>query len=313
MIVEFDNVRKQYNGTVALDDATLTVEEGSVLGLIGPNGAGKTTSMLIITSLLRRDGGRVRIGGVDPQVSPVAVRQHVGYMPDFFGVYEGFTSREYLDFFAATQNIRPNARPAVVADLLALVDLEHKADADVNGLSRGMKQRLSLARALVHDPDLLVLDEPASGLDPRARVELRELITELNRMGRTVIISSHILSELEGICSHLAIVDRGRVVAQGAVDEIRQRLKATRRIDVTIAGEASLDLEQLLRGRPDVSDIDVEVNRMSFVLDGDESVSAELLRHVVDSDVPVAAWQMRTAGLEEVFLQLTDDNSEGGA
>lgn len=312
MIVEFEAVRKAYNGTLALDDATLTVDEGSVLGLIGPNGAGKTTSMLIITSLLRRDAGRVRVGGVDPQVSPTAVRQHVGYMPDFFGVYEGFSSREYLEFFAATQNIRPSARPAVVADLLALVDLEHKADADVNGLSRGMKQRLSLARALVHDPDLLVLDEPASGLDPRARVELRELITELNRMGRTIIISSHILSELEGICSHLAIVDHGKIVADGPVDSIRQRLRATRRIEATVAAASSPKLEAILRATPGVSDIDVEVNRMSFVLDGDEKASAELLREVVGAEVPVAGWQMRTLGLEELFLQLTDEKGEDG-
>lgn len=312
MIVEFDGVRKAYNGTLALDDATLTVEEGSVLGLIGPNGAGKTTSMLIITSLLRRDGGRVRVGGVDPQVSPTAVRQHVGYMPDFFGVYEGFSSREYLEFFAATQNIRPSARPAVVADLLALVDLEHKADADVNGLSRGMKQRLSLARALVHDPDLLVLDEPASGLDPRARVDLRELITELNRMGRTIIISSHILSELEGMCSHLAIVDHGKIVAEGPVDSIRQRLRATRRIEATVAAASSPKLEAMLRAKPEVSDIDVEVNRMSFVLDGDEKASAALLREIVNAEVPVAGWQMRTLGLEELFLQLTDEKGEDG-
>ena len=312
MIVEFDSVRKEYDGTLALDDATLTVEEGSVVGLIGPNGAGKTTSMLIITSLLRRDGGRVRVGGVDPQVAPVAVRQHVGYMPDFFGVYEGFTSREYLEFFAATQNIRPTARPAVVADLLALVDLEHKADADVNGLSRGMKQRLSLARALIHDPDLLVLDEPASGLDPRARVELRELITELNRMGRTIIISSHILSELEGICSHLAIVDHGRVVAEGPVDSIRQRLRATRRIEATVAAASASRLEAILRSRAEVSDIDVEVNRTSFVLDGDEKASAALLKEVVEAEVPVAGWQMRTLGLEELFLQLTDEKGEDG-
>ncbi len=312
VIVEFDSVRKAYNGTVALDDATLTVEEGSVLGLIGPNGAGKTPSMMLITSLLRRDAGRVRVGGVDPQVSPTAVRQHVGYMPDFFGVYEGFSSREYLEFFAATQNIRPSARPAVVADLLALVDLEHKADADVNGLSRGMKQRLSLARALVHDPDLLVLDEPASGLDPRARVDLRELITELNRMGRTIIISSHILSELEGMCSHLAIVDHGKIVAEGPVDSIRQRLRATRRIEATVAAASSPKLEAMLRAKPEVSDIDVEVNRMSFVLDGDEKASAALLREIVNAEVPVAGWQMRTLGLEELFLQLTDEKGEDG-
>ncbi len=192
------------------------------------------------------------------------------------------------------------------------MDLEHKADADVNGLSRGMKQRLSLARALVHDPDLLVLDEPASGLDPRARVDLRELITELNRMGRTIIISSHILSELEGMCSHLAIVDHGKIVAEGPVDSIRQRLRATRRIEATVAAASSPKLEAMLRAKPEVSDIDVEVNRMSFVLDGDEKASAALLREIVNAEVPVAGWQMRTLGLEELFLQLTDEKGEDG-
>jgi ABC-2 type transport system ATP-binding protein len=196
VIVEFEAVEKRYGKVHALRDADFQVPEGSVVGMIGPNGAGKTTSMLIMTSLLERDGGRVRIGGIDPQRDARAVRRHVGYMPDFFGVYDGIRSREYLEFFAATQGVRSAARPAVVADLLALVDLEEKADADVNTLSRGMKQRLSLARALVHDPELLILDEPASGLDPRARVELRELITQLNRMGRTNVISTHILAEL---------------------------------------------------------------------------------------------------------------------
>ncbi len=305
MIVEFASVEKRYGKVHALRDADLAVPEGSVLGLIGPNGAGKTTSMLIMTSLLDRDGGRVRIGGIDPQRDAKAVRRHVGYMPDFFGVYEGIRTREYLDFFAATQRIRPAARPAVVADLLALVDLESKADADVNTLSRGMKQRLSLARALIHDPELLVLDEPASGLDPRARVELRELISELHRMGRTIVISSHILSELEGICTHLAVVDHGRILAQGSMDEIRQRLYAGRRVTARIGGDRILDAEVLLRDHPVVTAVEVERSVVRVHFEGGDDVSAALVSSLVAHDIPVVEWRVEGAGLEDLFLQLT--------
>jgi ABC-2 type transport system ATP-binding protein len=305
VIVEFAAVEKRYGKVHALRDADLGVPEGSVLGLIGPNGAGKTTSMLIMTSLLDRDGGRVRIGGIDPQRDPAAVRRHVGYMPDFFGVYEGVRTREYLDFFAATQRIRPAARPAVVADLLALVDLEEKADADVNTLSRGMKQRLSLARALIHDPELLVLDEPASGLDPRARVELRELIAELHRMGRTIVISSHILSELEGICTHLAVVDHGRILAQGSVGEVRSRLFASRRVTARIAGGRAVDAEAVLRRHPEVGDVHVEQALLRVQFEGTDEVSATLLATLVGEGIPVVEWRAEGAGLEDLFLQLT--------
>ncbi len=305
MIVEFAAVEKTYGKVHALRDADLGVPEGSVLGLIGPNGAGKTTSMLIMTSLLDRDAGRVRIGGIDPQRDPKAVRRHVGYMPDFFGVYEGVRTREYLDFFAATQRIRPAARPAVVADLLALVELEEKADADVNTLSRGMKQRLSLARALIHDPELLVLDEPASGLDPRARVELRELIAELHRMGRTIVISSHILSELEGICTHLAVVDHGRILAQGSVGEVRSRLFASRRVTARIGGGRALDAEAVLRGHPEVGDVHVEQAILRVHFEGTDEVSAALLAALVGEGIPVVEWRAEGAGLEDLFLQLT--------
>ncbi len=314
MIVEFAAVEKRYGKLYALRDADLAVPEGSVLGLIGPNGAGKTTSMLIMTSLLDRDGGRVRIGGIDPQRDPKAVRRHVGYMPDFFGVYEGVRTREYLDFFAATQRIRPAARPAVVADLLALVDLEDKADADVNTLSRGMKQRLSLARALVHDPALLVLDEPASGLDPRARVELRELISELHRMGRTIVISSHILSELEGICTHLGVVDHGRILAQGSVGEVRARLFAERRVTARIGHDRALDAEAVLRSHPEVGDVSVEREVVRVHFAGADDVSASLLAGLVDNGIPVVEWRVEGAGLEDLFLQLTAEGAvtEGG-
>ena len=313
MIVEFEAVEKRYGKVHALRDANLGVPEGATLGLIGPNGAGKTTSMLIMTSLLQRDGGMVRIGGIDPEKDALAVRRHVGYMPDYFGVYEGLRSREYLEFFAATQNIRPAARPAVVADLLALVDLEEKADADVNTLSRGMKQRLSLARALIHDPELLILDEPASGLDPRARVELRELIAELNRMGRTIVISSHILSELEGICSHLAVVDHGRVMAQGRMDEMRARLFSQRRLRARVAVDQAERAAALLSDRPEVEDVEVERGVLRMMVAGDDDVSASLLRSLVESSVDVSEWRIDGAGLEELFLQLTDGEQGSAA
>jgi len=310
VIVEFHAVDKRYGKVRALQGADLTVPRGATVGLIGPNGAGKTTSMLIMTSLLARDGGMVRVGGIDPERDPRAVRRHVGYMPDFFGVYEGLRTREYLEFFAATQNIRPIARPAVVADLLALVDLEDKADADVNTLSRGMKQRLSLARALLHDPELLVLDEPASGLDPRARVQLRQLIAELNRMGRTIVISSHILSELEGICSHLAVVDHGRVLAEGSVEEIRARLSTGGRVTLRV-GEASTELaEEVLRSQAEVSAVTVERNLLRIEFAGDDLTSASLLAAVVGAGVLVFDWRVEAAGLEELFLHITG-NGDG--
>lgn len=307
MIVEFDAVQKRYGKVTALDHATLQVPEGAVMGLIGPNGAGKTTSMLIITSLLSRDGGRVRIGGIDPQRDPLAVRRHVGYMPDFFGVYEGLRSSEYLEFFAATQKIRPIARPAVVADLLALVDLEDRADADVNTLSRGMKQRLSLARALIHDPELLVLDEPASGLDPRARVHLRELISELNRMGRTIVISSHILSELEGLCSHLAVVDHGIVKAVGEIDEVRSTIFGRRRVSMRIADSSAADAEAVLRASNVVDELEVFRDSIQFALEGGNEESADLVAELVSRGVRLSEWRLDGAGLEELFLELTHD------
>lgn len=313
MIVEFDSVEKRYGRVHALRDANLSVPVGATLGLIGPNGAGKTTSMLIATSLLQRDGGMVRVGGIDPERDPKAVRRHVGYMPDFFGVYEGLRVREYLEFFAATQNIRPVARPAVVADLLALVDLEDKADADVNTLSRGMKQRLSLARALIHDPELLVLDEPASGLDPRARVELRELIAELQRMGRTIVISSHILSELEGVCSHLAVVDQGRVLAQGPIGEIQSRLFAQRRVRVRVAPAQIEAADEWLQDRAGISDLDVERGVVRFIYTGDDAASAELLGGLIGHGVAVSEWRVDGAGLEEVFLHLTGNGEQADA
>jgi ABC-2 type transport system ATP-binding protein len=310
MIATLSGVEKNYGAVRALDGIDLEIPEGSVFGLIGPNGAGKTTSMLVISTLLARDAGKVEVVGVDPQNDPKGVRRLLGYMPDFFGFYENLTAREYLEFFAAASDIKGPRRKAVVSDLLALVDLDHKADADVNSLSRGMKQRLSLARSLVHDPQLLVLDEPASGLDPRARVQLRELIAELSRLGKTVIISSHILSELEGICSHLAVIDDGKVKAHGDLDEIRKALTSNRRVTVRMPDERVDEVAQLIGSQPQVSEIDVEKGRVRFVMTGDDQESARLLSQVVSTGTEVAEWRVDAAGLEELFLQITADDED---
>lgn len=308
MIVEMSGVEKHYGVTTALGGADLSIPEGAVMGLIGPNGAGKTTSMLIMSSLLSRDAGTVTIAGHDPATHPREVRKALGYMPDFFGVYEGLIAREYLGFFASIQGVRPAARPALIGTLLELVGLSHKAEADVNTLSRGMKQRLSLARSLVHDPSLLILDEPASGLDPRARFDLRELVAELAKMGKTVVISSHILAELQDICTHLAVVDHGRVMTQGSIDEIRLAMKSRSNVQLRIRPEHVDAADALLRSEPTVHDVRTERTLIKFVLDGDDAVSAKILQSIIGAELEVYEWRVDRAGLEELFLQITDGN-----
>ncbi|HZI38976.1 MAG TPA: ABC transporter ATP-binding protein [Acidimicrobiia bacterium] len=309
-MIELRSVEKRYGSVMALRGLDLTVPVGSVFGLIGPNGAGKTTAMLILSSLLARDGGSVAVAGADPEREPNVVRRHLGYMPDFFGFYESLNAYEYLEFFAAVQGVPAARRRGVVLDLLALVDLAHKADADVNSLSRGMKQRLSLARTLVHDPQLLVLDEPASGLDPRARVQLRELIAELHRMGKTILISSHILSELEGICTHMGVIDEGVVKAQGDMEAIRNAFTGSRRVRIRLADEDVDRALDLLGARPEVSEASVERQRLDFVFAGDDDTSAGLLAELIRGGVTVYEWRMEAAGLEELFLQLTQEEEE---
>ena len=304
-MITLQAVEKRYGAVTALGGLDMDVPEGAVYGLIGPNGAGKTTAMLILSSLLARDGGSVTVAGADPQREPRSVRRHLGYMPDFFGFYESLNAFEYLDFFASVQGVPSGRRRGVVLDLLALVDLAHKVDADVNSLSRGMKQRLSLARTLVHDPDLLVLDEPASGLDPRARVQLRELIAELHRMGKTILISSHILAELEGICTHLAVIDEGVVKAQGEMDTIRGALTGAQRIRVRVADEDVDDALEMLHSRPEVAEASVERGRVDFVLAGGDEESAGLLADLVGAGLAIYEWRAEAAGLEELFLELT--------
>jgi len=226
-MIQTINLTKRYGNLMALSNLNLEIEEGDCFGFIGPNGAGKTTSIKILSTLLKPTWGEARIDGMS--VGPVNARQVrsvIGYVPDYFGSYEDMVVQEYLEFFAASYNIHGDKRKQVIGDVLDLTDLNFKIDAEVNSLSRGMQQRLSVARVLLHDPKVLLLDEPASGLDPRARIEMRELLKELHRMGKTILISSHILLELADLCNHVGIIEQGELKYNGTMQNILDRAKA---------------------------------------------------------------------------------------
>src|SRR5882724_10073894 len=234
-IVDIERLSVFYGKQVAVRDLSLTIPRGEVFGFIGPNGAGKTTTIRVLATLLKPTRGVVRILGTDVAISPQVVRRCIGYVPDSFGVYEDLSVTEYLHFFAAAYRIEREKRAGTVADVLALTDLSNKAEAQVDALSRGMKQRLGIARILLHDPQLLLLDEPASGLDPRARIELRELLKELQRMGKTILVSSHILHELSQLCTRIGIIEAGRLVAEGSLSDIYRKLDLKRTVHVQIS------------------------------------------------------------------------------
>jgi ABC-2 type transport system ATP-binding protein len=309
-IIEIQNLTKQYGALTALNDLTLNIEEGAVFGFIGPNGAGKTTTMRILTTLLKPTSGQAWVAGHSVIREPQAVRRVIGYMPDFFGVYEDMKVWEYLDFFAACYDIPPAARLGMIDDLLALVDLQHKREEFVESLSRGMKQRLCLARTLAHDPQVLILDEPASGLDPRARIEMRELLRELKNMGKTIFFSSHILSEVADICTTIGIVEAGSLLACGDMVEMKRQLRAHRLIQMRVLGETA-PLQAFLLAHPAIHSVttsqEAELPADTVRLDfsgSDEELSA-LLAAIIAQGIPVVAFSEETGDLEDVFLQVT--------
>ena len=300
-----ENLTRVFGSVAAVQDLNLTVEAGSITGIVGPNGAGKSTTFLMLATLLMPTSGAAIVCGYDPVFEPREVRRAIGYMPDFFGIYDDLRVREYLDFFAASYGAAPAKRDRLVEDLLELVDLTVKRDAFVNSLSRGMKQRLGLARALVHDPTLLILDEPASGLDPRARVELRALLLELKAMGKTILISSHILSELEEMCSHVAIMEAGRLIAQGSPDEILTGLKVARRFRVRVAGEDVARLREEIERYPTVENVSEDEGAIEVEIPGGDEEAVGLLRRLVETGIPVIEFGEITTDLEEIFMRVT--------
>jgi ABC-2 type transport system ATP-binding protein len=304
-MIEFHNVRKTYGDFVALDTLTCVIPRGSTVGLIGPNGAGKTTTMRMLTTLTPLSSGDIRVDGVSVSQNPDRIRQRIGFMPDVFGVYETMTAFEYLDFYARCNNVPAATRTTLIDDMLALVDLAHKKDAFVMSLSRGMAQRLSLARSLLHDPDILVLDEPASGLDPRARVELRALLNELRNQGKTILISSHILSDLADLCTHLLILERGTLIAFDTLDNLLNRQTQRRIVVHTLVPSAEL---ATIAQRHDYTCRSDDEQPLRYVLSGagDDAVQATLLAECISAGIPIHSFASERNSLERTFLQVTE-------
>ncbi|MEA2519312.1 MAG: type transport system ATP-binding protein [Chloroflexota bacterium] len=305
---------KRYPGTLAVAGMDLTVEDGEIFGLVGPNGAGKSTTLRILATLLTATSGHAEVAGIDVLRNPGEARRVLGFMPDVFGVYDDMKVWEYLDFFARCYGIAAARRRRMIGDLLDLVDLGDKRNAYVQGLSRGMQQRLCLAHTLVHDPDVLLLDEPASGLDPRARVELRELLRELRALGKTIVISSHILPELEELCTSVAIVDHGRVLAQGKVSDIERRLRFGAVLRVRILSNEGLDAARdRFAGEPGVASASIlDDGQIEIGFRGDDAAAADLLAAAVRAGIAVTSFSRAASDLEELFLQVTAADATAG-
>jgi len=319
-VVETRGLVKRYDGELAVAGLDLVVGPGEIYGLVGPNGAGKTTTMRILATLLAPTAGEAFVTGIGVTDDPNEVRRRIGYMPDFYGVYDDLRVWEYLDFFARCYGVPSNRRRAMVGELLEIVDLSTKRDAYVESLSRGMRQRLCLAHTLVHDPALLILDEPASGLDPRARVEMREILRELRGMGKTILVSSHILPELGELCTAVAIIDRGRVLRSGTIADIERSLRASALLRIELIGDETTRDAAIAwlgndRGVADVLPVagDEGSARIDVSFDGPAEAQADLLRRMVEAGYRVTGFSQATTDLEEIFLQVTGEQAEDTA
>jgi len=303
-MIETRKLCKSFGNLIAVDNLDLRIEAGDIFGFIGPNGAGKTTTMRILVTLLEPTSGAAFIDGLNVTKQGKDVRRRVGYMPDFMGVYDDLKVFEYLEFFAAAFGIEYRKREAIVNGVLELTDLVSKRSAAVDSLSRGMQQRLGLARVLIHDPKVLILDEPASGLDPRARIEIRELLRELKRMGKTIMISSHILSELEEICDRIGIIERGQFVFSGTLEEIRPRLGIQSKMRVKVLGDEKRAIE-LLSALPQIQQVEVVSDYLSVTFREGAATDGIIARTLVQAGVDLVYLQPEQLKLDDAFLQLT--------
>ena len=304
MIVQTVNLTKRYGKLVALNNLHLNIEEGECFGYIGPNGAGKTTTIRILATLLQPTWGEARICGHVIGYESRKIRPLIGYVPDFFGAYEDMAVQEYLEFFASAYAITGQQRTRVVGDVLELTDLVYKRDALVDSLSRGMKQRLSIARVLLHDPKVLLLDEPASGLDPRARIEIRELLKELHRMGKTIIISSHILHELAELCTTVGIIEKGELKLKEPIAEIIRRVKTGTKLLIRVTEQVDLAALLLQRTRG-IRSVDQQNGQLIVDLEKQTHDFSAIARLLLDNNFKINEIKEEEVNLETAFMRLT--------
>lgn len=304
-MIHVDNLVKRYGTFEALSRLSFDVPEGAIFGFVGPNGAGKTTCMRILSTLMLPTSGTAMVDGMDVRKDPGAVRRLIGYMPDFFGVYDNLKVTEYLDFYGDAQGMTPAERKAAAGELLEIVNLSDKTEAYVDTLSRGMKQRLCLARSLMHGPKLLILDEPASGMDPRARAEMKGILKTLKSMGKTILISSHILPELSEMCDQIGIIQRGRMVLCGTVEEIAGRLGGEVPVIIRFLSRTE-EAAQWLRQLPRVGSIEQEGDLLRVGIPGEAQDAQRLLYALVSEGFPVVDFHRAESNLEQIFLEVTE-------
>ena len=308
-MIETINLTKKYGELVALNNLNMSIKEGACFGFIGPNGAGKTTTIKILATLLKPTWGEARLAGKVIGYQNSDIRPLIGYVPDFMGAYEDMVVSEYLEFFAACYDLHGKQRLQVVGDVLDLTDLNYKSNAEVNGLSRGMKQRLSIARVLLHDPKVLLLDEPASGLDPRARIEIRELLKELRRMGKTIVISSHILHELSELCDHVGIIEQGDMLFSGTVEEALAQAKVGQTVHIVVESRAE-DAKKLLESVAGIMDVALAQDngelRLDVTIDPESGLPvSDLPNRLIAQGFRLSSMHQEKVNLETAFMRLT--------
>lgn len=303
-MLKLKNVTKKYGNFIAVDNLNLEIKKGEIFGFVGPNGAGKTTTMRMIATLLEPTSGEICINGRNLTDDLIGVRSQIGYMPDFFGVYNDLKVEEYMTFYGDLNKIPEKELNERIDKLLELVGLTEKKGSYVDALSRGMKQRLCLARALIHNPELLILDEPASGMDPRARVHMKNILKELKSMGKTVIISSHILPEIAEICTSMGIIERGKIIKRDSVDGIISsagendivRIKTMNKIE---------ELSRILRQNPYITEVQNRDNEFAIEFNGSDEKKAELLKEIVKADILITNFGKADQNLEDIFMKVT--------
>ncbi len=311
-MIKVAGLNKNFGKLKAVDDLNFEIAKGEIFGFVGSNGAGKSTTIKIATGLMKPTSGTIFIDGVDITDKKAKFKNKIGYVPDFFGVYDKLKVKEYMNFYCGLHKIPYKDRAELIDKLTTLVNLEEKMNLYVDDLSRGMKQRLCLARALIHDPEILILDEPASGLDPRARIDFRNILYRLKNMDKTIIISSHILSELAEICTSIGIIENGKMVVKGTVTEIQAKLSHLNRI--TIKATSDLDVViNSLREFPSINNIKMVNGNIEFSFTGTDQDKVSLLKQLIDKELPIFHFEEKGGSLESIFLQVTKEEEENDA